>query len=298
MFSLAIFTKNRSNPAYAAARLGAECTATRLGARITHYVPQQPDHIEEQRALVDKAIADRPDACLFVAVDAEAMIASVEKFNAAGIPLFSYINRLQGGQWISFVGSDDCALAERIAYYLFSHLGQHGRVVVIAGTNGSMSGRDRMQGFHTAFAATPGVTLVEELAGEFLQDIGRREMARFLAGGKPFDAVLAANDAMALGAIEAMAAVRHPLCPVVGVNAIPEAVKAIQDGTLLASVSFDAMKMASLATEAAIRFLRGENVPREIILPVEIIDCSNCVAWDIPFEQRASPVWEEIVPSP
>lgn len=296
--TLAVFTKNRSNPAYTAARLGAERTATRLGARVVHYVPERPDHIGDQQALVEAAVTARPDACLFVAVDVEAMIPSVQRLNAAGIPVFAFINRLQGGVWISFVGSDDRALAVRIATVLFDHLGGRGRVLVVAGTGGSMSGRDRLAGFRAAFAAAPGITPTAEICGEFLQDVAQREMARFLATHTAFDAVLAANDAMALGAIDAMTAAGRPLCPVVGVNAVPAAIQAIKAGTLLASVSFDAMKMACLAAEAAVRYLRGEHVPREILLPVEIVDRSNCAAWDQPFEQRACPRWEDVVRSP
>ncbi|HEV7803774.1 MAG TPA: sugar ABC transporter substrate-binding protein, partial [Burkholderiales bacterium] len=51
--TLAVFTKNRSNPAYAAARLGANRTAQRLGARTVHYVPVKPDDVDEQIALID-----------------------------------------------------------------------------------------------------------------------------------------------------------------------------------------------------------------------------------------------------
>lgn len=293
--TLAVFTKNRSNPAYAAARLGADRVVARMGARTVHYVPVQPDHIGEQQALVGQAIAARPDACLFVAVDAEAMISSVKKLNAADIPVFSFINRLQGGEWVSFAGADDRALAVRIANVLFAHLKGKGRVLVLAGTHGSISGRDRLTGFAEAFAAAPDITRVRDVPGEFLQDAARREMTHFLASGTAFDAVLAANDAMALGVIDAMSDAKMPLCPVVGVNAVPTAIAAIKAGTLLATASFDAMKMACLAAEAAVRHLRGEQVPREIMLPVEIVDRANCAAWAKPFEQRDLPVWDAIV---
>jgi ribose transport system substrate-binding protein len=81
----------------------------------------------------------------------------------------------------------------------------------------------------------------------------------------------------------------------VGVNAIPEAIAAIKRGQLLATVSFDAMHISSIATEAAIRHLRGERVPREILLPVQIVDGSNYPAWDLPLEERRSPAWEDTV---
>ena len=295
MKTLAMFTKNRENPAYAAARLGAERVAARLGARVTQYVPVVPDHAGEQQALVDEAITARPDAVLFVATDAEAMIPSIAKLNTAGIPVFSFVNRLLGGQWVSHAGSDDVALAKNIANYLFLNIKQQGRVLVLAGTPGSMSGRDRMTGFAAAFATHARITRVADVPGEFLQSAARREMARVLDSGVEFDAILAANDAMALGAIEAIEAAGKPLVPVVGVNAVPDAIAAIKSGKLLATASFDAMKMACLAAEAALRYLNGESVPREIMLPVEIVERANCAAWDMPFESRALPEWDAIV---
>jgi ribose transport system substrate-binding protein len=294
---LAVFSKNHTNPAYAAARLGADRTAAMLGAATTHYVPQTPDHAGEQQALVLQAIAARPDACLFVAVDAEAMLPSVARINAAGIPLFAYVNPLQGGEWVSFVGSDDRALAVRIARFLFRRLRANARVLVLSGTAGSVSSRDRAAGFRDAFAAHRGVACAADLAADFQQDTARDVVARLLAGGTAFDAVLAANDVMALGAIEALQAAGYDVrtVPVVGVNATPAAVSAIRAGTMLATASFDAMKMACIAAEAAVRHLRGERVPRRILLPVEIVDADNCTAWDLPYEQRALPRWADIV---
>ena len=294
-FNLAMFTKNRENPAYLAARLGADRVAARLNARITHYVPVVPDNAAEQQAFVELAITIRPDAVLFVATDAEAMIPSIQKLNAARIPVFSFVNRLQGGEWVCHAGSDDVALATNIANYLFLNNNYKGRVLVLAGTHGSISGRDRLTGFAQAFASHPHITRVADVPGEFLQSAARREMARVLAEGVEFDAILAANDAMALGAIDALEAANKPLPPIVGVNAVPDAIAAIKAGKLLATASFDAMKMACLATEAAVRHLRGEPVPREIMLPVEIVDRASCAAWDLPFEGRGLPVWDDVV---
>jgi len=293
--NLAMFTKNRENPAYAAARLGAERVAARFKARITHYVPVVPDSVSEQQAFVEQALAAKPDAVLFVATDAEAMVPSIQKLNAARIPVFSFVNRLLGGEWLCHAGSDDVALAKDVYNYLISLINFKGRVLVLEGTAGSMSGRDRLAGFAQAFAAHAHVTRVMNVPGEFLQSAARREMARVLADGVAFDAILAANDAMALGAIDALEAAGRKLAPIVGVNAVPEAIAAIKAGKLTATASFDAMKMACLATEAAVRHLRGETVPRNITLPVQIVDRGNCAAWDQPFEARALPDWHAVV---
>jgi ribose transport system substrate-binding protein len=95
-----------------------------------------------------------------------------------------------------------------------------------------------------------------------------------------------------LDALADMTGRREPL--VVGVNALPEAIAAIAAGRMLATVNFDAMAMCALATEAALRHLRGEPVPRQIMLPVEIVDASNCANWNLPFRARSCPNWEEV----
>jgi len=126
--------------------------------------------------------------------------------------------------------------------------------------------------------------------------VARDAFARAGDEVKGIDAVLCANDVMALGVLDAlMHDARRPL--VVGVNAIPEAITAIAAGHMLATANFDAMAMCSLATEAAIRHLRGEIVPREISLPVTVVDATNCEAWNLPFEARICPSWGAVAPS-
>ena len=73
-FTLAVFTKNRVNPAYAAARLAADRVAAEAGARTIHYVPETPDDVGQQKALVGEALAARPDAVVFVPTDDAAMV--------------------------------------------------------------------------------------------------------------------------------------------------------------------------------------------------------------------------------
>jgi ribose transport system substrate-binding protein len=294
MMHLAVFTKNRSNPAYEAARIGADRTAQRFGATTTHYVPDKPDDVGEQIALIDRAIAARPDAAVLVPVHETKVNEAILKFDAAGIPLFNFITRTTAGARKCFVGSDDRALAIAITEYLCRKLDGHGDIVILEGTPASATSRERLNGFHAALAEHPGVTVCASLPGEYQRDVARDAFARAGERVKGVDAVLCANDVMALGVLDAlMDSARRPL--VVGVNAIPEAITAIAAGHMLATANFDAMAMCSLATEAAIRHLRGEAVPREISLPVTVVDATNCEAWNLPFEARICPSWENVV---
>lgn len=292
---LAVFTKNRTNPAYAAARLGAERTAARLNASVVHYVPHKADDVEEQIALMDEALREAFDAFVLVPVHMSAIDGAVTRVLAADIPIVTCINRLDRGDFVSFVGADDVLIGRDVATYLATHLGGRGRLVILEGMPGSVTNVDRMQGFAQALNAFSDIHVVATLQGEYQQVAAREAMAAYLAASQPaFDAVLAANDSMALGALEALAA-RGLQSVVAGINAVPQAIAAIKHGALLATADFDAMKISCIATEAAIRHLRGESVPREIILPVQIVDRSNYLAWDQPIEARACPRWEDVV---
>ena len=289
---IAVFTKNRTNPAYDAARLGADRAAQRLGAQTMHFVPAKGDDPDEQSALVDAALALRPDAIVFTPVHATRMNTAIARINAAGIPLFGFVNPMPAARCVSYVGSDDYRLGFEIAQYLFAHLQGRGRVLVVSGPVESVTSIARVRAFEAAASQHSAIALVGTCVGNYLRDRARDCVARWLALNEGFEGCLAANDVMALGAIDALRAAGRTAA-VAGVNAIPEAIAAIKRGDMLATADFNAMRMAYLATECAVRHLRGEPVPAEIQLPVEIVDRRNCHLWDLPFEQRPVPTLEE-----
>ena len=293
---IAVFTKNRTNPAYAAARLGADRTAARFGATTSHYVPEMPDSVPEQIALISRAIAAKPDAVVFVPCHETAVNDAILGFDAANIPLFNIIVPTTAGRRITFVGSDDRALANNIARYLFGKMARRGAIIVFEGTPASATSHLRFAGFQDALAEHKDITVRCSLQGEYQRTTARDVFLAVKDKWAGADAILCANDAMALGALDALAQEKSALRPlIVGVNAIPQAVAAIASGQMLATANFDAMAMSEIATQAAVRHLRGERVPAEIILPVQVIDAANCAKWNAPFEARPSPEWDSIV---
>lgn len=293
--TLAVFTKNRINPAYHGARLAAERVAARFGADAVHYVPERPDDVPQQIALIDRAIEARPAAMVLVPVHLTAVDDAVRRVRDAGIPIINCINRLRNdADYVTFVGAEDAAMTARVAERLFAALDGRGRVVILEGTRGTITGRERMRGFLDAAGRRPGIQILGCAVGNFLQDGGEAAMMELLSEHPRIDGVLAANDAMALGAIDALHRTgRRSL--VVGVNAVPDAVRALKSGDLLATADFDAFKIAALATEAALRHLRGERVPKEILTPVDIVERANCAAWDRPMEARELPDWDRML---
>jgi ribose transport system substrate-binding protein len=289
---IAVFTKNSTNPAYAAARLGADRAAQRLGAQTLHFVPVKGDDPDEQSELIDRALAARVHAFVVAPVHPTRVNAAIARINAAGIPLFAFVNPIPAGRCVSYVGADDYALGLEIAQYLVAHLRGRGRLLVVSGPAESVSSVARVRAFHDAAGTHPAIAMVGTCVGDYVREKARDAVAQWLAANDGFDACLAANDVMALGVVDALRAAGRKAV-VAGVNAIPEAVAAIKQGDMLATVDFSAMHMAALATECAVRHLRGEQVPAEILLRAEIVDRANCRLWDLPFEQRPIPTLEE-----
>lgn len=284
---LAVFTKNLTNPAYGAARLGAERAAAAFGAEVLHFVPKKGDDPEEQSALIEQALAlkPRPDAFVLSPVHASKVDPAIRQIAAAGIPMVGFVNPIEAAPMAGYVSSDDHALALAIARYLFDYLQGRGRVLVVTGPVESFTSLERLRGFRNAAAQYPGIELVGQVAGDYVREVARERTAQWLGKHAQPDACLVANDIMAIGVLDALDAAGRKAA-VVGVNAIPQAIDAIARGRMLATADFNAMQMAYLATECAVRHLRGERILPRIELPVQIVDRSNCAQWNLPYEQR------------
>jgi ribose transport system substrate-binding protein len=104
--------------------------------------------------------------------------------------------------------------------------------------------------------------------------------------------VLAANDAMAVGAIEALDGANRK-AQVIGINGTKEAVDSIKSGKLLASGDYNGFVQGCVGAMIAIRSLRGQPVVTEIVLKPTIITKDNYQPYDVPLVSRTCPSWDE-----
>ncbi len=295
---IAAFTKNGENPNYQAFLHGTERVAAAAGARLTRHIPHQPDDPVEQTALLRGVIAQRPDAIIFAPADDAALAGPVAEANAAGIPLVGFVNRM-AGRFVSFIGADDEAMGQAIATHLLQALGGVGQVVLVEGPETAPTSRDRGRGFRRALAAHPGVTLLGTAPGRYLRSGGQQAMAALLAAHPRVDGVICTNDSMALGALDVLHQAGRQAghqALVVGNNGTIEAARAVGEGRLLATMDYCGFRMGCVATLAALRHLRGEAVPAEILLPATVIHAGNHAAWLVPVEARPVPDWDAIIP--
>ena len=291
--TIAVFTKNQTNPFFNNVRVGAENAAKQLGAKIIQYVPTKPDSIPEQMSQVEDVIVKKPDAIVFTPVDYKALIPGVEKMNAAGIPVINVTDHMAGGTIVSFVGIDDYKVGRATAEALMKALGGKGNVVIIEGVKGSLSNQDRTRGLTDVTKSYPNVKLLATQAGNFQRLNALQVMENLMQSFPQIDGVMAANDAMAIGAIEALDAANRKAI-VVGINVTKEAVDAVKAGKLLASGQADPFMQGCLATMMAIRHLRHQPIVAEMFLPPSVIDASNYKLFDMPVEARSCPKWEAV----
>ena len=291
--TIAVFTKNLTNPYFQAVRVGTETAAKSLGVKVIQYVPTKPDSIPEQLSQVEDVIVKKPDAIVFVPVDYKALVPAVEKINAAGIPVTNIIDRSAGGKFVAFVGADDYSIGLATARGLLKAIGGKGNVVILEGVKGSLTNTDRVRGFNDALKESPGVKLLGSQPANYQRLQALQVMENLMQSFPAIDGVLAANDPMAVGSIEALEGANRKAL-VVGINGSREAVELIKSGNLLASGDFNGFVQGCLGMQIAVRNLRKQTTPKEVVLKAVVIDKTNLTAYETPVEQRTCPTLEQI----
>jgi ribose transport system substrate-binding protein len=294
--TIGVFTKAAGNPIARAVRAGADQVAKANGMTVFHYIPTSPDNVSQQTFLVEEALRQKRDAFVFTPVDIKVMVPSLQKINAAGIPVVNVGDRISGGETVSFIGNDDYSIAVDTARVLFKAMEGKGNLVVLEGPETIPTAVNRLRGFKDALKEFPNIKVVlsknalyaRPAAGDLLKAMLK------VASMPQIDGVLAANDAMAFGAVEAFKEAKKKMPLIVSINASKEAVDLIKAGDMLASGDYNGLVEGCLGTEVAIRSLRKQPVPKEVMAKTEVVDKNNYQAYEIPAERRPCPTLESM----
>jgi len=167
---------------------------------------------------------------------------------------------------------------------------------VIEGVKGTLTNSDRVRGFNDAIKQAPGIKILASQPGNYQRLQALQVMENLLQSHPQLDGVLAANDAMASGAIEALEGANRKAL-VIGINGTKEAVDAIKAGKLLATGDYNGFLQGCIAMMTAIRDLRKLPIQKEVIFPAMVIDKNNYQPFDTPIESRSCPKWEDAIKS-
>ena len=291
--TVATFTRNPSNPILRGVRIGSEIATKSLDAQVVHFIPRS-ESPPEQLGLVDEVIRNKPDAIVFAPSDPQAMVPAVDRLNAAGIPVTNVNERLAGGDTIAYVGTDDYQLALTTARYLINAMGKKGNIVILEGPDNLPTSIARVKAYKNVLKEFPDVKLLASKSANYARTPAAEVMKSFLRLYPQIDGVLAANDPMAIGAIESLKAANKKAL-VVGINASKEVINFVKSGELLGSGDYNGFNQGCLGTQIAIRNLRKQPTPKEVILKAIVMDKTNYQDYETPVEQRACPTLENVI---
>lgn len=259
-----------NNSFYLSLQSGAIEAASRLDVQlIVRDAGDDPDRQIEQIA---DLLALGVDALIVHAVDSAAVAPAVDGAGDVGVPVFTMERRVPSHSVVSHVASDNIAGGEMAAGYMAEALGGQGSVAELLGMPGTSAAQDRGSGFDRVLGTFPGIEIVARQVAGFDRRQGQTVFAGILRKHPGLDGVFAHNDEMILGAIDAaQEAGRADHIIFVGFDAIAEAVEAMEDGRLAATIAQQPTEMGRLSVEMAVRYLRGETIPDSVTVDLALI---------------------------
>lgn len=262
---LSISTLN--NPFFVALKDGAEEQASELDATLT--VADAQNDAAKQVNDVEDMIQKGMDLILINPTDSEAVGAAVQSANDAGIPVITVDRNAESGDVVAHVASDNVAGGQLAGEYMVELVGEGGKVVELEGIPGASATRDRGQGFNEAIDGK--LDVVAKQSANFDRAQGLTVMENILQDNQDIVAVFAHNDEMALGALQALTSAGLTDVVVIGFDATDDAVKAVEEGTMAATVAQKPTEIGKLGVEAAVNHLKGETVEENIPVDLELI---------------------------
>jgi inositol transport system substrate-binding protein len=176
----------------------------------------------------------------------------------------------------AYVGSEDAEAGKIAAQRIVDVLHGKGNVVIIHGPNGHSAEVQRTEGIRDILTNNPDVKVVAEQTANWDRAQALNLMENWLASGKKIDAVIAQNDEMALGALKAIqAAGKQGQIAVIGIDAIPDALKAVADGKMVGTVFQDAKGQGTMAVDIAVDLVQGKTVKHDNYIPFQLVTTNN-----------------------
>ncbi|MDQ8702788.1 substrate-binding domain-containing protein [Streptomyces sp. LHD-70] len=262
-----------NNPFFVQMKKGAQAEAEKAGVELTvtdaqNDPSQQANQLQNFSGEGMKSIVVNP-------VDSDAAGPSVRAANKGDIPVIAVDRGVNKAKTTTFVASDNVAGGKQAAKTLAEKLGGKGTVVTLQGTPGASASRERGQGFAEGIKAYPGIKVVAKQPADFDRTKGLDVMTNLMQSHPDIDGVFAENDEMALGAAKALGAKAGKSVAVVGFDGTPDGIKAVEAGTLYASVAQQPEQLGRIAVRNAVRAAQGKDVPDDVKVDVKVVTSKN-----------------------
>jgi ribose transport system substrate-binding protein len=277
---VALVLKTLNSPFFIEMEAGARQAADSLGIELVVQAPDREIDVERQMQIVENLLQTGIDVLALTPSGSREVVSAIAEANQAGVPVVIVDTRADaqaladaGATVATFIGSDNVDGGRIAGRFVAEALGGQGRVGVVEGIPGHETGDSRLRGFREVLAEHPGISIVASQTANWERDQAFNVTQNMLQSHSDLQAIFAANDMMALGAVEAIAAAgRTGDVMVVGFDALDEARQAIRDGRMAATIAQHPRDMGRLAVESAWSILQGDAVPAEQPVGIELVD--------------------------
>ena len=236
--------------------------------------------VVKQLSQVENFISQKVDAIIVNPVDTASTKNIINAATKAGIPLV-FVNRRPDQKDLPkdvvAVTSDDVEAGKLQMQYIAEKLGGKGKIVILLGDLANNSTTNRTKGVKEVLAKYPDIKIEQEQTGIWLRDKGMTLVNDWLTQGREFNAVLANNDEMAIGASMALksAGKEKGSVLIAGVDGTPDGLNAIKKGNMTVSVFQDAKGQADGSIDTAVKMARNEPVEQAVWVPYRLITPQN-----------------------
>lgn len=269
--TLAISTLN--NPFFVDLRDGAQEEATKAGIELT-IVDAQNDSATQANQLATAA-TDGSVGVIINAVDSDAASVALAPVATADVPIVAVDRSVGETKIASFVASDNVAGGEQAATAMAEKLGGKGKIIVLEGVPGASSTNERGEGFTKGLAAFPDIEVVSSQPADYDRAKALDVATNLLQGNPEVAGVLAMNDEMALGAIQALGDKAGKSVSVVGFDGTEDGFTAVEKGTLLATIAQNPAELGRQSVQIISESLAGKDVEATVAVAVNTVNAEN-----------------------
>lgn len=269
----------QTNPFFVSVQQGVKDAAAKYGIEIVATDAQDDPAIQAKD--IENLISMKPAAIIVDTCDSDAIVPAIESCNEAGIPVFTMDRKANGGEVVSHIGYDAIKSGAMAADYLAKALSEKGKVVELQGIMGSNVAQDRHQGFTDEIKKYPNIEVVQSEVANFDRATAMSVMENILSANPEIDGLYAANDEMALGAVEAIEAVgRLDKITIIGCDCIDDTIDAMKEGKIEASISEPPYGLGVSILEAAHTYLEGGKVPKQVVLGNQVLEAKDAANYN------------------
>lgn len=256
---VALVMKDLSNRFFVEMKWGGEAAAKQHGIKYTALAPEKYA-VDNQIRIMEDLIQKKVDAIVIVPIDGAGIVSGIERANKAKIPVFNLNTLASGGEVIGYAGVDHVILGQILGQYAVDTLKGKGNLVILEGTTGASSAIERLEGMTAVLKKASGIKVLASTTAKYNRQQAMKVMEDLLTRFPEIDMVLCANDAMALGAKEAIKDARRKIL-VAGIDAIPEALEAVQKGELGGTVDSNGFDQGFVAVDLTAKYLLKDQKP-------------------------------------